>query len=65
MKIKTLIGINGYTLMVSHSSGQLYHLNIINPKNVVSTFEGIYPNLGNAISRGKSVIKNMRHSKYA
>ena len=65
MKTETLIGINGYVLMVCHCRGKLYHLSIINQENIVSSFEGIYPSLNSAIDRGKSIIENMEHSKYA
>lgn len=60
MKIQTLIGIDGYSLLVCQGSGNLYSLSIINQKAIVYNFEGIYPSLFQAIARGKSVIENLR-----
>ena len=59
MKIKALIGIDGYSLMVCHCSGNLYHLSIIDRENVLLSFEGIYTNSKNAIARGRSIIQTI------
>ena len=59
MKIQTLLGINGYSLMVCHCSGNLYYLSIIKPGVTIYSFEGIYPTIQAAIERGKSVIQNI------
>ena len=64
MKIKALIGIEGYSLMVCHCSGKLYHISVINKEKVIHNFEGIYSSLDNAINRGRSVIENLKYSKY-
>jgi len=64
MKIKALIGINGYSLMVCHCSGNLYHLSIIDQESMVHDFEGIYPSLKNAIARGRKVIETISCSKH-
>ena len=58
MKIQTLIGIDGYSLLVC-SSGNLYSVSIIDKKTIVHSFEGIYPSLPRAIARGRGVIKNL------
>lgn len=60
MKIKALICIDRYSLMVCHCSGRLYHLSVINQENIVHSFEGIYSSLDNAINRGRSVIKSFK-----
>ena len=59
MKIQTLLGINGYSLMVCHCSGNLYRLIIIERDITIYSFEGIYPTIQAAIERGKSVIQNI------
>ena len=64
MKIKALIGIDNYSLMVCHCWGNLYHLSIIERENIIHKFDGIYPNLGNAVDRGKFVIENLRKEKF-
>ena len=61
MKIKALIGINDYRLMVCHCLGNLYHLSIINQNNLINSFDGIYPDLHNAIDRRKAVIANLSY----
>ena len=58
MKIQTLIGIDGYSLLVC-GSRNLYSVSIIDRKTVVHSFEGIYPSLPRAIARGRAVIKNL------
>lgn len=63
MNIKTLLGINGYSLLVYHGSGNLYRLSIIEREMIVHTFEGIYPTLQTAIARGKSVVQNLESIK--
>ncbi len=63
MKVKAVIGIDGYSLMVCHCSGNLYHLSIIEQDTTVHDFEGIYSNLRNAIERGKSVIQILNYTK--
>ena len=63
MKIKALIGIDGYSLMVCHCHGRLYRLSIINQENIVHNFEGVYSSLRDAINRGRSVIQNISCSK--
>ena len=63
MKIQALIGIDGYSLMVCHCSGNLYHLSIIDQENMVHDFEGIYSSLYNAIDRGKSVVQTLSCSR--
>ena len=64
MKIKALIGIDGYSLMVCHCSGKLYHLSIIDQKSILHNFEGIYPSLKSAIARGRKVIETINCSKH-
>lgn len=64
MKIKAMLGIDSYSLMVCHCSGKLYHLSIVDCKNEIYSFEGIYSSLGNAIDRGKSVVKGLSYSKH-
>ena len=59
MKIKTLLGINGYSLIVCHCSGNSYQLSIIERDQTIINFEGIYVTLQIAIDRGKSVIQNL------
>jgi hypothetical protein len=59
MNIQTLLNFNGYSLLVSHCSGNLYRLSIIEREIVIHTFEGIYPTLQTAIARGKSIIENL------
>ncbi len=63
MKIQALIGINGYSLLVCHGRGNLYSLSIVDRQIVVHNFEGIYPNLLQAIARGKSVIENLKQQQ--
>lgn len=63
MKIETVIGIDDYSLLVSHCSGNLYLLSIIEQGIVVHNFEGIYPTLQTAIERGKSVIQTLKSLK--
>lgn len=64
MKIKALIGIDSYSLMVCHCSEKLYRLSIVDSENVIYSFEGIYQTLGDAIDRGKSVIRTLNYSKH-
>ena len=59
MKIKTLLGMNGYSLIVCHCSGNSYKLSIIEQDRTIISFEGIYATLQIAIDRGKSVIQNL------
>ena len=61
MKIQTLIGIDGYSLLISQNSKNSYSFSIIDRQIVVHNFEGIYPNLTLAIARGKSVIENLKY----
>ncbi|MCC0175526.1 hypothetical protein I4641_00835 [Waterburya agarophytonicola K14] len=61
MKIKALIGIEDYSLMVCHCSGNLYHFSIMNQENILHNFEGIYPSVENAIARGKAVVNTLKH----
>ena len=63
MKIKALIGIDNYSLMVCHCYGKLYQIGIINQENIVHSFEGVYPSLSSAINRGRAVIKNLSFIK--
>ena len=65
MKIKALIGIGDYSLMVCHCYGKLYQISIINQENIVHSFEGVYPRSSSAIARGKAVIKNLSFVKQA
>lgn len=64
MKIKALIGIDKYSLMVCHYSGNLYHLSIIDQENILYNFEGVYSSLNNAVDRGRSVIKSLGNNKH-
>ncbi len=64
MKIKTLLGINGYSLIVCHCSGNSYQLSIIEQDQTIISFEGIYATLQIAIDRGKSVIQNLDYCRY-
>ncbi len=61
MNIQTLIGIDGYSLLVSRGSGNSYSLSIIDREVAVHNFEGIYSSSAIAIARGKAVIKNLKY----
>lgn len=63
MKIQSLLGFNGYSLIVCHNWENLYCLSIIDRENKVHSFEGIYPNAQTAIEKGKSVIQNLEYLK--
>lgn len=60
MKIPTLLNTNGYSLFVYHCSRNFYRISIMNDLHQTHHFEGIYPNLQAAITRGKSVIQNLQ-----
>ena len=61
MNIQTLIGIDGYSLLVSRGAGNLYSLSIIDREIGVHNFDGTYPNLATAIARGRAVIENLKY----
>lgn len=61
MNIQTLIGIDGYSLLVSRGAGNLYSLSIIDREIGVHNFDGTYPNLAMAIARGRTVIENLKY----
>lgn len=61
MKIQTLIGIDGYSLLISKGSKNSYSFSIVDREIVVHNFEGIYSNSDLAIARGKSVIENLKY----
>jgi len=61
MNIQALIGIDGYSLLVSRGSGNLYSLSIIDREVAVHNFDGIYPNLATAIARGRAIIENIKY----
>ena len=61
MKIQTLIGVDGYSLLISQGSKNSYSFSIVDREIVVHSFEGIYPNSTMAIARGKSVIENLKY----
>ncbi len=63
MKIQTLLGIDGYSLLVCYCSGNLYRLNIVDQESKAYNFEGIYPTVEAAIEQGKSVIQNLESLK--
>lgn len=63
MEIQTLLGINGYSLLICYFQNNLYRLNVVERSTVVHSFEGIYPTRQAAIERGKSVIQNLESSK--
>lgn len=60
MKTPVLFDTDGYSLFVYHCSRNLYRISIMNDLHQTRCFEGIYPNLQAAISRGKSVIHNLQ-----
>lgn len=59
MKIQTLLGIDGCSLIVCQGSGNLYRLSIVDRNQNTHNFEGIYATLQTAIDRGKSIIDNI------
>ena len=59
MNIQTVLGIDGYSLIVCHCYGKLYRLSIIDREEIIHTCEGIYPTLQAAVERGKSVVRNL------
>jgi hypothetical protein len=59
MEIKTLLSINGYTLLVGDCSNNRYCLSVIDNKAQVYECEGIYPTLKAANKRGYSVIRTL------
>ena len=58
MSTQTLSHIDGYNLSVQSFSSNFYHLNIVDPDNILHHFEGIYPSPQAAMEKGKSVIQN-------
>lgn len=60
MEAQPLSNIDGYNLFVQNFSNNFYHLNIVDPDNVVHHFEGIYSSPQAAIEKGKSVIQNFK-----
>lgn len=59
MKIQTLLGIDGCSLIICQSPGNLYSLSIVDQNNNTHSFQGIYSTLQCAINRGKSIIQNI------
>ena len=51
---------DGYSLAVQHLSHNYYHVNIVDPDNVLHHFEGIYASPQAAMEKGQSVIQNFK-----
>ena len=60
MEPQILSNIDGYNLAIQHLSHNFYHLNIVDPDNVLHHFEGIYASPQAAMEKGKSVIQNFK-----
>ena len=60
MEVQPLSNIDDYNLFVQHCANNFYHLNIVDPDNVVHHFEGIYSSPQAAVEKGKSVIENFK-----
>ena len=65
MKIQTLLGIDGCSLIVCQGSGNLYHFSIVDRNSNTYNFEGIYETLQTAIERGKSIVDNINSLEMA
>ena len=59
MKIQTLLGIDGCSLIVCQGTGNLYRLSIVDRHQNTHNFEGIYGTLQTAVERGQSIIANL------
>ena len=59
MEIKTLLGIDNYTLFVAYCGNNLYCLSIIDDQAQVYEFEGIYPTLKAAKKRAYSIVRTL------
>lgn len=60
MEVQPLSQVDGYNLLVRNFDHNFYHLDIIDPDQVVHHFEGIYSSPQAAIAKGQAVIENFK-----
>ena len=68
MKIHSVIGIDGYTLLVYRSTDQLYHFSIIDFSGIAFSFDSIFLTAEEANIKGRAAIEMAfdfdRHTRY-